>query len=204
MSNQVLRRVFGAALVASMMLAAPTVIASERQAPPVRTVASVDLVRYQGRWLNLASVPSPFLDACERDITADYEILPDGLVEVINTCTTGGVPIPIEGRARVVDSATNAKLQVTFAQQNGEFFFVPGGDYWVIGLDKNYRWAIVGDPDRSSGFILSRTPTLQPLDLVRIVLALARSGYDPCRFELTPTTGGLEATGSICAPQFPN
>jgi apolipoprotein D and lipocalin family protein len=170
--------------------------------PPVRTVKAVDLQQYDGKWLNLASIPSPFLEPCERDIAAEYTILPDGLVKVVNTCTAGGVPIPIEGRARVVDPATNAKLQVTFVQQGGQYIFVPGGDYWVIGLDRHYRWAVVGDPNRTGGFILSRTPTLKPLDLARIVLALLRSGYDPCRFELTPTTGGREATGSICAPEF--
>jgi apolipoprotein D and lipocalin family protein len=198
------RRGVSCVLVAGSLLAMPaTTDATTAPDPrPVQTVRAVDLNRYQGRWLNLASIPSPFLDACERDITADYEILPDGLVKVVNTCTAGGIPIPIEGRARVVDAATNSKLQVTFAQQNGQFFFVPGGDYWIIGLDRDYRWAVVGDPDRSGGFILSRTPTLAPRDLVRIVIALVRSGYDPCRFELTPTTGGLEATGSICAPQF--
>lgn len=182
------------ALLATAALATAT-------APPVQTVRSVDLTRYQGQWLNLASIPSPFLAACERDITANYKILPDALVRVINTCTaTGGVPVPIEGRARVVDTTSNAKLQVTFVQQNGQFVFVPGGDYWIIGLDRDYRWAVVGDPNRSGGFILSRTPTLGAKDVVRIVGALLRSGYDPCRFELTPTTGGLEATGSICNP----
>lgn len=168
----------------------------------VRTVRSVDLDRYQGRWLNLASIPSPFLDACDRDITADYELLDDGLVRVVNTCTTGGATIPIEGRARVVEPSTNAELQVTFVEQNGEFVFVPGGDYWVIGLDRDYEWAVVGDPDRSGGFVLSRTPTLDFGEILGVLFALVRSGYDPCRFELTPTTGGLEATGSICSPQF--
>ncbi len=193
------------ALCALTALIVPTASAGAVGAagpPPVRTVRSVDLDQYAGTWLNLASLPNPFLDVCERDITADYALLPDGLVQVVNTCTVGGVPVPIEGRARVVDPATNAKLQVTFVQQGGQFVFVPGGDYWVIGLDRDYRWAVVGDPDRSSGFILSRTPTLTLRDLIGIVASLIRSGYDPCAFELTPTTGGLEATGSICHPQF--
>ncbi|MEL6890528.1 MAG: lipocalin family protein [Actinomycetota bacterium] len=167
----------------------------------VRTVRSVDLDRYTGRWFNLASIPSPFLERCERDITADYEVLDDGLVRVVNTCTTGGRSIPIEGRARVVEPETNAELQVTFARQNGEFIFVPGGDYWVIGLDRDYEWAVVGDPDRSGGFVLSRTSTLGAREIVGVLFSLLRSGYDPCRFELTPTTGGLEADGSICAPR---
>jgi apolipoprotein D and lipocalin family protein len=195
-----MRRVIALLLFTAVM--APVSSVAEAAPPPVRTVRSVDLQRYQGQWLNLASIPAPFLAPCERDITANYTVLPDGLVQVINTCTIGGVPIPLEGRARVADPTTNAKLQVTFVQQGGQFIFVPGGDYWVIGLDRDYRWAVVGDPDRTGGFILSRTPTLGPRDLIGIIFSLLRSGYDPCRFEITPTTGGLQATGSICSPQF--
>jgi apolipoprotein D and lipocalin family protein len=189
-----------AAVSIGSLAATPAAEASGFDPLPVRTVKSVDLNRYLGRWNNLAALPSPFLAQCEKDITADYSLLDNGQVKVINTCVTGGVPIPIEGRARVVDSTTNAKLQVTFAQQNGEFFFVPGGDYWIIGLDREYDWAVVGGPDRTGGFILSRTPTLAINDVVRIFVALARSGYDPCAFNITPTTGGAQTVQSICQP----
>lgn len=35
------------------------------------------------------------------------------------------------------------------------------GDYWVIGLDDEYQWAVIGTPDRACGWILARTPTLK-------------------------------------------
>ncbi len=191
-----------ASIVALASLAGSPVLPASATADPlpVRTVRSVDLNQYAGRWINLAAIPSPFLARCEIDITAEYSLLDNGQVKVVNTCTTGGVPVPIEGRARVVDPSTNAKLEVTFAQQAGEFIFVPGGDYWVIGLDREYDWAVVGAPDRSSGFILSRTPTLRPVDVARIFFSLIRSGYDPCVFEITPATGGAQNAQSICKP----
>jgi apolipoprotein D and lipocalin family protein len=182
------------------LTAGPVAEAREFDPLPVRTVKSVDLNRYLGRWNNLAALPSPFLAGCERDITADYSLLDNGQVKVVNSCVRGGVAVPVEGRGRVVDNATNAKLEVTFAQQNGEFFFVPGGDYWIIGLDREYDWAVVGSPDRTSGFILSRTPTVTFGDVVRIYVSLIRSGYDPCAFEITPTTGGAQVPQSICRP----
>ena len=34
------------------------------------------------------------------------------------------------------------------------------GQYWVIGLDPHYRFAVVSDPSRRSLYILSKTPAL--------------------------------------------
>ncbi len=41
-------------------------------------------------------------------------------------------------------AATNAKLEVAANLQQKPF----QGDYWVIGLDPEYRWSVVGTPDR--------------------------------------------------------
>jgi lipocalin len=38
------------------------------------------------------------------------------------------------------------------------FFWPFKADYWVIGLDPNYRWAVVGNPDRKYLRILVRPP----------------------------------------------
>ena len=96
----------------------------------------------------------------------------------------------IEGRARVRDTTTDAKLQVTFLRLGTSWIFVPGGAYWIIGLDPDYRWAVVGSPDRSSGFVLSRTRTLPLGDRLRIRSVLKRNGYDPADFKRTPQSSG--------------
>jgi apolipoprotein D and lipocalin family protein len=194
------RLVIGTIACATLATATPTASAAPAATQlPVTTVPSVDLTRYAGKWLNLANIPSPFLQACARDIQAEYTALPDGLIKVVNSCVLfDGSAFALEGRARVVDATTNAKLQVTFVQQGGQFIFVPGGDYWVIGLSPQYKWAVVGDPDRSGGFVLSRTPTLRLNDLLGVLFSLLRSGYDPCLFQLTPTTGGLDSSQTVC------
>jgi hypothetical protein len=58
---------------------------------------------------------------------------------------------------KVVDTTTNAKLKVTF-------FWPFYGDYWIIGLDPEYRRAVVGEPSRKYLWILSRTPKLSSAD----------------------------------------
>ena len=48
-------------------------------------------------------------------------------------------------------------------------FFVPPffpiipvrGAYWVIAICDEYKWAVVGQPERKRGWILSRTPQIE-------------------------------------------
>lgn len=167
---------------------------------PVRTVAAVDLEQYQGRWRQLAAIPSPFQQDCVRDTSATYRPAADGLLQVINRCyRADGSLLRIEGRARVVDAAAPGKLQVTFVRSNNQWVFVPGGDYWILGLGEGYEWAVVGDPTRRSGFVLSRTATLTPTQLARVLVVLLRNGYNPCDFAITATTGGVAVNRSVCS-----
>ena len=203
--HRFLRRVI-VALVAVTLVTA--IAASPAAAKPdrlhrteVTPIASLDLDRYSGKWLQLATIPQQFQAPCARDTQAFYTVLPDGLVQVDNTCTRAdGTIQAIEGRARVVGPST-AQLEVTFVQVAGQWFFDAAGDYWVLGVDKrspDYAWAVVGNADRSSGFILSRTPRLKVRQLVRIARVLLKNGYNPCDFEITATTGGIERNTPLC------
>jgi len=52
-----------------------------------------------------------------------------------------------------------------------------------VGLDPEYRWAMVGSPRRDYFWILARQPQLEPA-LEKELFEKARGlGYDPARFE---------------------
>ncbi len=148
--------------------------------PPLRTVERVDLPRYLGTWYEIASYPQRFQAGCTAT-TATYSRRDDGIIEVLNRCRKGGLDGPedsAKGRARVVDTTTNARLEVSFF---GPFW----GDYWVIDLAEDYAYAVVGHPNREYLWVLSRTPTLAPDTYAGIVARLGAQGYDPAR--LVPT-----------------
>lgn len=149
------------------------------QYPPLATVAHVDVDRYGGRWYEIARYPAPFQRGCVN-VTADYALRDDGKVDVLNTCGApdGSIRSTIRGVARVVDTETNAKLAVSF----GGLF---EGAYWVIGLDDDYQWAVVGEPSRTFLWILSRTPEMDEGTLQMILATLPDLGYDPARLEYT-------------------
>jgi len=152
--------------------------------PPLDVVESVDLAQYAGKWYEIARYPTFFQADCASS-TAEYTARDDGTIGVFNTCLAadGSIVSTIEGVAEVVDASTNAKLLVRFPN-------VPiPGPYWIIDLDPAYQYAVVGDPYRSTLFILSRTPTLDEAMLDGILERLPSQGYDPQRLIYdTPVT----------------
>lgn len=114
--------------------------------------------------------------------TATYTLAEKpGEIVVENRCNKGTVGGPEEiatGRARVVDTSTNAKLEVSFF---GPFW----GAYWVIDLGDDYEFAVVGHPGRDYLWVLSRTPTIDPPVYEGILLRLRAKGYETERLVLT-------------------
>jgi apolipoprotein D and lipocalin family protein len=149
--------------------------------PPLDVVDKVDLDRYSGRWYEIARYPNSFERGCVG-VTADYTPRANGRITVVNTCFESSLDGPsreIRGSARVADKTTNAKLKVTF-------FWPFEADYWIIDLDEDYQYAVVGEPSRSFLWILSRTPQMDEILYEDIVATLPDKLYDPERLLLVP------------------
>jgi len=163
----------------------PAFSAGGDEGPAVTTVDQVDLARYVGLWYEVAKIPNKFQKQCARGTTAEYILREDGRITVVNRCfKENGDLDDAKGVAKIVDPVTNAKLEVSFVSFLGWRPF--WGDYWIIGLDKDYRWVIVGTPDRKYGWVLARTPTLGNDTLEGIFAILQSQGYDVSDFEISP------------------
>jgi apolipoprotein D and lipocalin family protein len=168
-------------LVFGLLAVACTTSTTKRlHLPEVRTVGHVDLSRYTGDWYEIANFPQSFQRGCTAS-TATYAARSDGDIDVLNRCRQGSVDGPeksARGRARVVDKASNAKLEVSF--------FRPfWGDYWIVDLGANYEFAVVGHPSRDYLWILSRMPTMDSQVYDAIVARLAAQGYETKRLVRT-------------------
>jgi apolipoprotein D and lipocalin family protein len=51
-------------------------------------------------------------------------------------------------------------------------------------LDPNYRWAVVGAPNRKYGWILARSKTLDANSLETISAIIERNGYQRGSFQM--------------------
>lgn len=157
-----------------------SITGSLSHAASVTTVPSVDLARYLGKWYEIARYPNRFQDDCVRNTSAEYSLKPNGKIKVVNRCIEAdGSENKATGRAYVVEGTQNAQLRVSF-------FWPFYGDYWIIDLDKDYQYAVVGTPNREYLWILSRTPKLpQPL-LQQAQKNILQQGFDLNKLIYTP------------------
>ena len=120
----------------------------------LKTVPFVDVGRYLGTWYRIASNPLFFEGkcSCSRQVLS---LNTDSNISVYNSCNEfpGGPLREIRGVAINQDPTSNSKLIVDFG-------FPHKGQYWIIGLDAEYRWAVVSDPSKTTLYILSKTPEL--------------------------------------------
>jgi len=138
----------------------------------------VDLQRYLGRWYETARYEQSFQKGCEG-VTADYALMRDGSIEVVNRCRKpGGKISQARGRAKVVDTESNAKLKVSFF---GPFY----GDYWVLDHADDYSWSIVGEPSGRYLWILNRQPTPTEAEVRQLIGRARILGYDTSMLVLT-------------------
>ena len=158
--------------------------AQDKKKTEPTVVHSVDLKKYVGVWYEIAKIPNSFQKKCARNTTATYKLRSDGNIDVINRCVEAdGSVNEAKGIAKVVDTTSNAKLEVSFVSILGINLF--WGDYWIIGLDKDYTYAVVGTPSRKYGWILSRTPQLSSEKMEEVFSILKKQGYNPKDFEMT-------------------
>jgi apolipoprotein D and lipocalin family protein len=142
-------------------------------APP--TVASVDVERYLGTWVQQGMVPNKFQKMCASNTRATYAKDGEGL-SVLNQCVDAdGKPVEAKGVAKIVEGSNNAKLKVSFFRP----FY---GDYWVLALGPDYQWVLVGDPTREFGWVLSRAAKLDDATYSAILDKAVALGYDKSRF----------------------
>ena len=140
---------------------------------PMVAVRDLDISRYMGRWYEIARFPNRFEKGCVG-VTADYALLDDGKVSVLNSCRQGTLGGPVRsatGKARIKGPG---KLSVGFVP------WLPfvRGDYWVLYVGPDFDLAVIGAPKGTTGWILARKPQIEPEDRARAEAVLRTNGYD--------------------------
>lgn len=134
-------------------------------------ISDFDLSRYLGKWYEIARFDHSFERGLEN-VTAEYVLRDDGMVEVINTGWKDGKIKVAKGKARQVDALNDpAQLEVSFFL----FFF---SDYNVLMLDNNYQMALIGSKSPKYLWILSRTPQVSDYQLGCFLEEAERRGYN--------------------------
>ncbi|HKM08314.1 MAG TPA: lipocalin family protein [Sphaerochaeta sp.] len=146
----------------------------------LQTVPSLDLAKYLGRWYEIARFAHGF-EKKLVGVTAEYSLRKDGRIQVVNSGfkhNLGGSYGKAKAVAWRADEAVPGALKV-------RFFHLFSSDYLVFGLDdEHYRWAVVGNNDRSTLWFLSRTVEVSPALLDQMKALASNQGYDLSGLEM--------------------
>jgi lipocalin len=160
-------------LIAAIVLITFSCTKTNSQMIDTNTVKELDLNRYLGTWYEIARFPHSF----EKDlvgVTATYSMRDDGKIKVVNQgyekTLEGKLSVAI-GKAKIPNKAEPAKLKVSF-------FWIFYGDYFVLELDKDYQYVMIGSSSPKYFWILSRTRQMAPETYEMLLDKARKRGYN--------------------------
>lgn len=135
------------------------------------TIDHLNIKCFMGRWYEIARYEHYF----ERGMThvnADYSLLPDGEIRVVNRGMKNGRPKEIVGRGTQPDPIRHpGKLKISF-------FLWFYSDYYILELDKKRGIAVIGSSAKRYLWILSRTPEISNELKEEFLEKIRLRGYD--------------------------
>lgn len=134
-----------------IILLAMVSLLSCKSTADLTTVDRVDLDKYKGTWYEIARLPNSFEKGLTC-VTATYSLKDNGKIAVLNkgyAAEPKGKWKTANGTAWVPDEAYPGRLKVTF-------FWPFAGNYYILALDENYQYVLVGDPSRKYLWVLAR------------------------------------------------
>ena len=135
------------------------------------TVKKLDILRFMGKWYEIARYEHTFEKGMTH-VTAEYSLEPNGKIRVVNKGIKNGKAKEIVGKAKQPNPVEYpGRLKVSF-------FFWFYSDYYVLELDNNYQYAIIGSSSDKYLWILSRTPELPKVTLDKLLASIKQRGYD--------------------------
>ena len=135
------------------------------------TVKQLDIHRYMGKWYEIARYDHSF----ERGMTnvyTEYSLEKDGKIRVINKGIKNGKPKEVVGKGYQPNPKEYpGRLKVSF-------FLWFYADYYIMELDKDYQYALIGSSSNKYLWILSRTPEMTKAQLDGLLKNIAQRRYD--------------------------
>ena len=140
-----------------------------------KTVPSVDIQRFTGKWYVIANRPTIFeTNAFNATETYTWNEA-SGKIDVdfcYNKKSFDGDEKHLFQVAKVFNKQTNAHWKI------GMWFLPFDLDYLIIDLDPNYQWTVVGVPNQKYIWVMSRTQKMEEKQLQEILGRTAATGYN--------------------------
>jgi len=123
----------------------------------------VDLSKYAGEWHEQYHILPSFIPQQKFCVCTQvkYTLNEKGEIKVQNRCANTDKNLKwggIDGHLVVNDKPHNKKGAVYFFEDYIGRHTIPylTGSYWILDLDPDYQWALVGEPCKQSAYFLTR------------------------------------------------
>jgi len=154
-----------------------SLVASGQKEPFHKTVEYVDLERFSGDWYVLALIPTVFEKEASKGIE-NYSIDEQGNIEVRYTFTKegrGSKEKVMYQRGWVYNKQTNAEWRVRPLWP----LKLP---YYVLELDDDYTYTVIGTNNYKYLWIMARTPQIEEKILEGIIQRMVERGFNRDEF----------------------
>jgi apolipoprotein D and lipocalin family protein len=138
-----------------------------------------------GAWYVIGFIPIDipfFSEADAHNGVESYRLADDGSIEVTYTFRDGSFDGPekrMTPKAWVYDEQTHAEWRI-------QFLWPFKAAYLIVYLDPDYQRTIIGVPDRSNVWILSREPAMSDAEYEELVAVAGRLGYETAEIQRVP------------------
>lgn len=131
----------------------------------------IDMTRYSGLWYEIAHVPNVLQPNCQCS-TVRYQPINKKTVQLVYHCLLpDGKQHRRSTRIFPVPGSQNARYKATL-------IWPLEYDSWILYVDPDYRYALVGTPNRKYLWVLSRTSRIPDQAYHQLLLKAAQNGYN--------------------------
>jgi len=131
-----------------------------------------DFSLYQGKWYEIARLPNSFEKGL-KCITATYTCNSEGMILLTNRGINKDNPEDVrtlKARAWIPDTKHPENLKV-------QFIWPITKDYWLVHIDRDKGYAIIGTPSRKRLWFLSRGKTIPEPDMTELIGIAVKNGF---------------------------
>ncbi len=149
--------------------------------PPPAVSQPVDLPRFMGPWYVIAG-QFTWIERAAHNGIESYALTEDGTIATTYQFRHGGFDGPLktyQPTGRVVPGTGQAEWRMQFVWPFQATFL-------ILYLDPDYRFTVIGEPDRRYLWVMAREPRIPDAELARIRARLSELGYAPERLTFMP------------------
>ena len=119
-------------------------------------IKDINIQDFMGRWYVISLIPN-WIEEGGTNSFDDYKLNSDGTIDITYKTIKNGKEKIIKQKGTIINEDFKGRWEIEFIKPWIPFYKAP---YEVVLLDENYEYMVVGYPDNSFGWIMSRETSM--------------------------------------------